>query len=33
MSHKVHFCGVYQQVPGADPLKLSYCTSYNETSE
>ncbi len=31
MSHEAHFCGVYEQVAGADPLKLSYCTSYNET--
>jgi hypothetical protein len=29
--HELHFCGVYRQVPGADPLKLIYCTSYNET--
>ncbi len=29
--HEVHFCGFYQQLPGAEPLKLSYCTSYNET--
>jgi hypothetical protein len=31
ISHEVHFCGSYQQLAGADPLKLSYCTSYNET--
>jgi hypothetical protein len=31
ITHEVHFCGFYRQVAGADPLKLSYCTSYNET--
>jgi hypothetical protein len=30
-SHEVHFCGFYQQVPGMEPLKFSYCSSYNET--
>jgi hypothetical protein len=29
--HEVHFCGFYQQITGAEPLKLSYCESYNET--
>lgn len=31
VSHQVHFCGFYQELPGADPLKFSYCESYNET--
>lgn len=31
LSHEVHFCGYYRQVPGAEPLKLSICPSYNET--
>jgi len=31
ISHEVHFCGIYRQLPGSDPLKLSYCPSYNET--
>ncbi len=31
ITHEVHFYGFYQQLPGADLLKLSYCTSYNET--
>jgi hypothetical protein len=29
--HEVHFCGFYQQLPGAEPLKFAYCESYNET--
>lgn len=31
VSHEVHFCGYYRQVPGAEPLKLSICPTYNET--
>lgn len=31
VSHEAHFCGYYQQVPGADPLKFIFCESYNET--
>jgi len=31
VSHEVHFCGYYRQVPGAEPLKLTVCPSYNET--
>jgi len=31
VSHEVHFCGYYKEVPGAEPLKLSTCPSYNET--
>jgi hypothetical protein len=31
ISHEVHFCRVFVQVGGADPLKLSQCPTYNET--
>lgn len=31
ISHEAHFCGFYQELPGADPLKFSFCKSYNET--
>jgi hypothetical protein len=29
--HEFHFCGVYRQTRGVDPLRLSFCNSYNET--
>jgi hypothetical protein len=31
LSHEFHFCFFYTQIPGADPLKLSMCSSYNES--
>jgi hypothetical protein len=30
ISHEAHFCGQYREIPGADPLKFSYCPYYNE---
>lgn len=30
-SHEAHFCGFYQQLAGMEPLKFTYCPSYNET--
>lgn len=30
--HEYHLCGVYRPLPGADPLELISCPSYNETA-
>ena len=29
--HELHLCRYYQPVPRAEPLKLNFCISYNET--